>query len=295
MRIANLPAVVVLATLVFSLSTECLGTKENDLIEEVGVHGHINWSKGLVYAKGTASSPAKNSEKSLDPSSPTQKAVLTSASLFETVKGIRIDASSQVKDLVENSDMIREQLWEMVKGAQVFKREYLSDGTVEATFAFQMMGGFAQLALPPEIKHVPEIRTIPNRSFELEESKGNPSLVPPPPAWTGLVLDARGLEGMPAMIPRIVNENGEEVFGPSHISREYAVQRGVAAFETDLKSAQNNPRVMNNPITVRGLRTQGPSQCNFVISNADAGKIQSASENLLFLKQCRVIVVLDSP
>ena len=293
MRIANLPAVVVLATLVFSLATECLGTEENDVVEEVGVHGHINWSKGLVYAKGTASSPERNSEKSLDPSLPTQKAVLASASLFEAVKGIRIDASSQVKDLVENSDMIREQLWGMVKRAQVVKREYLSDGTLEATFAFQMMGGFAQLALPPEIKHVPEIRTIPNRSFELEESKGNPSLVPP--VCTGLVLDARGLQGMPAMVPRIVNENGEEVFGPNHISREYAVQRGAVAFETDLESARNNPRVMNNPITVRGLRTQGPSQYNFVISNADAWKIQSASENLLFLKQCRVIVVLDSP
>jgi hypothetical protein len=291
MRIANLPVVVVLATLVFSLATECLGTEENDVVEEVGVHGHINWSKGLVYAKGTASNPERNSEKSLAPSSPTQEMVLTSANLFETVKGIRIDASSMVKDLVEDSDIIREQLRGMVKGAQIVKREYLSDGTVEATFAFQMMGGFAQLALPPEIKHVPEIRTIPNRSPEVEKSEGKPSLVPP--VCTGLVLDARGLEGMPAMVPRIVNETGEEIFGPAHISREYAVQRGVAAFETDMKSAQNNPRVMNNPITVRGLGTQGPSRCNYVISNADAGKIQSASENLLFLKQCRVIVVLD--
>jgi hypothetical protein len=173
----------------------------------------------------------------------------------------------------------------------VAKREYLSDGTVEATLEFNMAGGFAQLALPVHIKHVPAIKTIPNRSNEQGKLPRRPSVEPS--FDTGLVLDARGLKGLPSMVPKIVSESGEEIYGPAIVSREYAVQQGMSVFEKDLKSAQQNPRIMNNPMTVRALRTQGAPACDFVISDADARKIRSASENLLFLKQCRVIIVLD--
>ena len=61
----------------------------------------------------------------------------------------------------------------------------------------------------------------------------------------------------------------------------------------DLATAQANPRVTNEPLTVKGLKTEGPGKSNLVISNADAAKIRSASENLSFLKKCRVVIVLD--
>jgi len=288
---ANLYKITFLGVLVFALVGNCFATDEHDVIETVNSHGHINWSKGVVYVKGGGTIRGSDVEKADDGSALDKTELFCSASLFDVVKNIRIDSSCLVKDLVEQSDMVREQLWGMVKGAQVAKREYLSDGTVEATLAFSMMGGFAQLALPEDIKHVPQIKTIPHASDTGEKLESNPTLQSS--VYTGLVLDARGLKGLPAMAPKIVSESGEEIYGPAIVSREYAVQQGMAAFETDMVSAQHNSRVMNNPIVVRGLKAQGPTPCDFVISDADARKVRSASENLLFLKQCRVIFVLD--
>ncbi len=284
--------VVIFAVLALSFNAPCWGKEVRGVVEKVGNFGHINWSEGFVYAKGMGIRK-KNGDKTAGGSAEQGSEVYDSAGLFETVKGVRIDSSSIVGDLVQENAMIHDQLRAMVGNAQIVKREYLSDGTVEAVLAFDLRGGLGQLALPQDIKHVPEIKTIPNRQAEKETAE-RPRPADATTIYTGLVLDARGLHGMPAMAPRIFNESGEEVYGAAHVSREFAVQQGMAAFATNLESGQNNPRVSKNPITVRGLRTEGVSRCDFVITDADARRIRSASENLLFLKKCKVVIVLDS-
>ena len=270
---------------------ECFATDQYDVVEKVASHGSINWSKGIVYAKGKSDTTDKNGRKAGEGTCSEKAQDYNVTSLFETVKEVRIDASSMVKDLVEQNDMLREQLRGMVKGARVAKRKSLSDGTVEATLAFNMSGGFAQLALPNHIKHVPTIKTLPNgKNVKKRPAKEDAVKTS---GHTGLILDARGLHGVPAMVPKIVSESGEEIYGPAIVSREYAVQQGMSVFALDLNTAQQHPRIKDNPITVRGLRAQGVWPCEFVISNTDAQNIRSASENLLFLKQCRVVIVLD--
>ncbi len=106
-------------------------------------------------------------------------------------------------------------------------------------------------------------------------------------------MDARGIQARPAMSPKIIDENGEEVYGSMHVDREYAVQQGMTGYARDLTAAQSNSRVTNNPLTVKGLKSDGPGKSNIVISNADASHLRAASENLTFMKKCRVMVVLD--
>ena len=107
------------------------------------------------------------------------------------------------------------------------------------------------------------------------------------------MVDARSIGAKPAMIPLILDEKGEEVYGPAFVSREFAVQEGMSGYEGRLKIAQDSARVAPNPLTVKGLRTQTQAPTAIVISHADAAKIRSTSENLSFLKECRVIIVVD--
>ena len=64
-------------------------------------------------------------------------------------------------------------------------------------------------------------------------------------------------------------------------------------YATNIWQAKFDPRVSDNPIVVKALKTVWPGRCDFIISNADADKLRSASEHLLFLRECRVIIVLD--
>jgi hypothetical protein len=295
MKIVDLFLAAAIAAMILGLTMFGFAAERQEVVEKVGGHGCINWSLGTIYAKGIGSAHEKAHEKTRGQSTEQMAKADTYSNLFETVKGVRIDSSSHVKDLVAKSNMVLVQLKSMVREAQIVKREYLSNGTEEVTLAFKMVGGFAQLALPEGIKQVPEIKTITGRPVK-EESDKEPEPYSPssePIVYTGLVLDARGLKAMPAMSPRIISESGEEVYGSAYVSREFGVQQGMTAYDRDLNSAQNNARVSGNPLTVKGLRTHGPGRCDFVISNADALEILSASENLLFLKKCRVVVVLD--
>lgn len=305
MKKRTLVVVAVVALMLVFPATQGFVAEWQDVVQNVGVSGSINWSQGIMTATGIGSPPEKYYGKPQARPMALRAAQLDAyRNLLEVTKGVRINSVTVVEDSMVSSDMIRSQVDGMVKGTQVIKKEYLSDGTVEVTIAMSLRGGFAQLILPKDIKQVSEIKTIPPAppAPPAVEQVGQvpvralPQLAIPTPApaiHTGLVVDARGLGARPAMSPKIRDERGQEVYGSAYVSREYAVQQGMAGYAKDLTASQTNPRVTNEPLTVKGLKTEGPGQSDLVISNADADKIRSASENLSFLKKCRVMIVLD--
>lgn len=277
----------------------------HELVETIGTQGSINWSRGIITATGIGVPRERDYGKPQVCANAIRAAETAARSnLLEVTRGVRVDSATLVKDFMVESDVIQSQVSGMVKGAQAVKKEYLSDGTVKVTVAMSLRGGFAQLILPKDIKQMPEIKTIPPASsVPTDKEKVSDAPVPPSPklaiptaapaVYTGLVLDARGLNARPAMSPKILDENGREVYGSAYVSREFVVQQGMAGYAKDLTASQTNPRVADKPFTVKCLRIEGPGRSDFVISNADAAKIRSASENLSFLKKCRVMVVLD--
>jgi hypothetical protein len=256
--------------------------------------GSIDWARGIVQARGI-SAPIKKGAEKTPPNSP--KALSEAKNdarikLLETVKRIKIDTKRRVGDMAAKNKTIMTQIKDMVyEAAEIEKlRKYMSDGSVEVLLQMNLQGGFTQLVLPKEIRQIEGIKQIKRG----ENSTGiNTKSVSA--AYTGLLVDARSIELQPALVFKILDENLEEVFGPAFVSREFVVQHGMAAYYTDIGSAKSVPRISNKPLTVKALRTDYPSRCDIVISNADASKLKSASHHLLFLKESRVVIVLSSP
>jgi hypothetical protein len=206
--------------------------------------------------------------------------------ILEVIQGVRIESSTTVKNFMMADDSISAQVSGMVRGAQVAKQEYMSDGTVEVTLEMNLNGGFAQLVLPQDIRQVEPIHSSSSSS-----AKSNPKSEPT--AYTGLVVDARGLDAKPAMSPRVLDENGQEVYGTAFVSREYAVQQGMSGYSKNMDSAAKNQRVTAKPLIVKAIKTEGPGKTDLVINNTEASSLRGAPENLSFLKQCKVIIVVD--
>ncbi|MDL1984216.1 MAG: hypothetical protein LWX54_08520 [Deltaproteobacteria bacterium] len=268
-----------------------------EVVENIG-NGSINWTKGILQAKGIGASPEEYYGKpQARPMALRAARIDAMRNLLEVTQGVRIDSATVVKNFAVTNDVIMAKVSGMVKGAQIVKQEYLSDGTVEVTMQMSLHGGFAQLVLPQEIRQVEPIKSVPSLSVEPPKpSPGIPSKTAEKPTseiYTGLVVNAIGLNARPAMSPKIIDETGQEVYGSAFVSREYAVQQGMSGYAKDITAAQSNPRVTNNPLTVKGLKTEGPGNADIVISNADASKLRSASEHLSFMKKCRVMIVVD--
>ncbi|HUH66856.1 MAG TPA: hypothetical protein VLZ07_10525 [Syntrophales bacterium] len=256
------------------------GSQWTQIVEQMGDKGKINWSEGYIEAIGIGAPPERYIGKpQARPMALRAAKVDAYRNLLEVTKGVRIDSATVVKDFTVESDVINAQVEGLVRGAKVVNQDYLSDGTVEVTVRMPMAGGLAEVIIPKALEKKPES-------------------TPPAPAgtgevYTGMVVDARGLQARPAMAPKILDENGKEVYGSMNVDKEFAVQQGMSGYARDLTAAQSNPRVTNNPVSVKGIKTDGPGHADIVISNADADKIRGAADNMTFLKKCRVMIVLD--
>lgn len=260
---------------------------QGEVVQEFN-SGSINWSTGRVTAVGIGAPPSSPANMA-QARAMARRAAITVArrNLLEITQGVQVDSMTLVKDFVVRSDIVRTSVQGVVRNAQVVDTAYMSDGSVEVTIVMDMGGEFANVILPP-----PPIGV---------EGPGVPAL-PMPPAgpemgtpevWTGLVIDARGLGARPAMAPKVLNEDGKEIYGSAMVDREYAVQQGMVGYAKDLSAAQGNSRVTDRPITLKALRTTGQAKCDVVISNNEAAKLLAAADNLSFLQKCRVMVVLD--
>ena len=248
-------------------------------------NGSINWTRGLIQAVGAGAPPT------WAVGGPQERPLALSAArkvaqqhLFEVIRGIRIRSATRVGDIMAKDESITTQLESMIKNARLKNKKYMTDGTVEVTMEMDLYGGFAQLILPRDIKQVESIKTsVSVAAAPAIDAAG---------IFTGLIVDARGLHIKPEMNPKVLDENGMEVYGSAFVSREHAVQNGMCGYTINLDTAIADPRVADNPLIVKGLRTVAPESSDVVIGTADASKLRSASQNLSVLKQCRVIVII---
>jgi hypothetical protein len=284
------PLIVTILTLI---STSGNGADLRSLME-FKKNGRIDWTAGVIEAKGIGvpaaytyyAKPQSHRDDILS-----EAANKAGHNLLETMVSLRINSQTRVIDIVENFPSIMAQLRNMAHKAPEVKRlrKYRYDGTMEVWSQMSLSGGFSQLILPPEIRQIEPIKQVlkPNSPSKLQTRSRSSEI------FTGMVVDARSIQAVPVLAPRVLDENLQEVFGAAYVSREFAVQRGMVSYTTDLWRAKFNPRVSENPLIVRALKTLWPGRCDFIISNADAAKLRSASEHLLFLRECRVIIVLD--
>jgi hypothetical protein len=251
-----------------------------DMVQRSG-EGSVNWTTGVIQAKGIGAPPEKHySTPSARPLALRAAKLDALRNMLEVINGVRIDSTTTVKDFSVESDVIRSEVDGWVRGAEQVHTEYMSDGTVEVVMQVNMRGGFSRAVLPENIKQLETITPV----------EPAPDATSP---FTGLIVDARGLHLRPAMAPKVLDESGEQVYGSAFVSREHAISQGVAGYAKAMRTAKDHPRVADTPLTVKGLRTEGPGRCDIVISDSDASRVRSASEHLSFLKKCRVMIVVD--
>jgi hypothetical protein len=272
----------------------------SELIEQLPF-GRINWTQALASATGNSRGESfiQESELRSTQEKPYDIAYRQAIQhLVRTLSQLRMSHQSCVANLVTSQKLAPSKIEEMVAGAKVVQQTQLADGSVDVTVEMSLHGGFAQLMLPSDIRQVEPIKPLNGQRTATNPQNptgafDEPAARTQADAYSGLVIDARGVGARPSMVPVLLDESGQEVYGPAYVSREFAVQRGMCGYIRGMDDSANLPRVAPNPLFVKGLRTVSKGSCDIVISNADASKLRGASSHLEFLKQCRVVIVLD--
>lgn len=274
-------ALTVFACVAVNSPAQLQGTIK-DVEQPAGFSGKVDWTTGAITAVGIGAPPAQPANAAQARAMAERAAqVIAYRNLLEAVKGVRVDSTTTVENFIVTSDVIRTEVNGIIQGATIMDKKYMSDGSVEVTIGMRLAGALADTLLP---------KTPPTPPTGLTGS-----LTPASPGqlYTGLIVDARGLSVKPAMAPKILNEDGKQVYGSAWVSRDYAVREGMVVYLKDPVQVQTNPRVTDKPLMVKALKVAGDARVDVVITNADAATLQSASENLSMLLKCRVIILVD--
>ena len=180
-----------------------------EVIEQVG-NGVINWSQGIILAKGSGS-PPKDSRNIAQARLMTERAALTDArrNLLEVLKGVRVDSSTRVENFVTKDDQIRLQAEGFIQGSVEVRRlrKYLSDGAIEVTVAIDLSGDFISLMLSASEELRKKATPPPAPLVEAKpEKKTLPPPSPPPGPAVQLAPPQEKKPELPPSAPPMVKE-----------------------------------------------------------------------------------------
>jgi len=307
MRIARLLSVTVM--LIALVAMPCLA---QTVTQQVGTAGSIDWSNQILRSTGVGS-PNPNMPETAQRAGALEAAKRVALrNLLETVKGMSLDSETTVRNFMVENDVIVTRVSGILRNFTVVDTKYMSTGDIEVTIEMPMSGALADALLPqpsgaslgpvtpasaqavcptcgqpwPAGRPLPSGGTTPAHSAA-PAPQGNSG------AYTGLVIDAKGLNLRPAMSPKILDESGEEIYGSKNVSREWAVQIGMVGYDKDVNRARSDERVTDNPLVVKAVKVSGENKADVVVAAASAAAIRSAAASQNFLDHCKVMFVVD--
>jgi len=230
--------------------------------------------------------------------------------LAETVSGLNLYSDSTYdRELMIDSNL-RTVLRAMIRNARVVNEEksQFADGSVWAQVTLGMMLFGEEGLIKPSVawqerQSVPKPDVIPlpdtinveeaTTTEETIEVKNEEIKADEIKKYSGLIIDARGIKANPAMLPKILSSKGEIIYGKGDYSKDYLIKFGLMGYQKDITGAKTLKRVGSEPLIVKAVSTKGKNRCDFVLSEKDTELLKLAASINSFLKECRVVAVLD--
>ncbi|NOZ86755.1 MAG: hypothetical protein GXP49_10885 [Deltaproteobacteria bacterium] len=233
----------------------------------------IDWANKVIIARGTAAPNLKAANVAAARLGAERAAKIDAwRNIIEALKGVKVDSGSSVGDKMKDRK-IKTRVEGIVKNFEVLDTKYFSDGGVDVIVRMRLDGPLTKALLPPKSGAKKKIASKMH---------------------TGLIVDARGLKIAPALAPRILDEKGNEVYGPSVVTPEGIEANGIAGYARDLDQAENNPRVSGNPLIIKAKAAKKPGGCDIILSSKDVKKLKARKQDLSFLGYGRVMIVTDA-
>jgi hypothetical protein len=243
----------------------------------------IDWNRQVAMAVGTgvpASFATTAGQKNV---TALRAARLDAArNLLELMRGVNITSDSSLQQAMVSSDQVRTS----VEGAlnsirEVGNPKYFSDGSIQVRLEASL-----RQVIPPDLY------------LGAPQQIGGPTSAAPTPvstgsSYTGLIIDGKGTGVTPAMAPKIYDPEGKEVYGSSYVSRDFAISQGIVGYVKSVDQAKETDRVKGNPAVVKALEAKGPNKSDLVISKEDAAALRDMAKQQTFLREARVMIVLD--
>lgn len=232
-----------------------------------GKTGTINWETRYIISKGISVANTLDATNSSQRKLLARRGAIVDAqrNLMEIIKGVKIDTTTTVSDhLVE--DIIRTNVKGTLKSAEIIDESW--DGKLYKITMQVPMGKIYKV-----FKKKEKLKSSVKKAIQPKDKE-----------HTGLVIDARSLNLIPAMFVNIYNEEGKRVFGPIH-----------PVYRVSEKKINNikEERIGTNPLRISAKRTIGSNSVDLVISKKKLKKIKQMVLARDIFSKNKVVILID--
>ena len=259
--------------------------KSSELLTE---YGFIDYANRVIVSRGMANISQKNSstdellviEKNLKFSKGEARS-RARENLLDLIKLVHFD-SRTVGEIMVSDKLIESRIETLVGSAyQQGEIEYLERNEVAIALAINM-SGLAEILIDASgymSEGVAQSAYLMTRAATPKSER-----------TSGIVIDARNIYHIPAMVPKVFNEDEKLVYGPRYYTRSRSVNRGPMGYAHSMEDGNVRRRVGNNPLLVEAITSN--DDINLTISNLDAERIRDAEKKFGILTNCKVLVLL---
>ena len=239
--------------------------------------------------------------------------VVAQRDLLEVLQGITLYGTTTVKDGMLQSDNIRTTVQGVLKGAvKCGEKYYPNRGYAEVCLRLYLRGhgGLYDVILPllkdegmlpppkpvyqpkliPQVMEKPKTTTTQTLPSQKQPEVTAPSKIENP--YDGVIVDVREFPFRPALVNRILNENGEIIFDPSKIVSSVLVERGCGGFTNNEDKAMALLKTWGskNPLKIKAVKVI--KNTDVAVNKDDSAFIFVNNEKTQFLNQARVVFLL---
>ena len=251
-------------------------------------YGFIDYANRVIVSRGTAKITQKNSstgelqviEKNLKLSKGKAR-THARENLLDLIKMVHFD-SRTVGEIMMSDRLIESRIESLIGSAyQQGEIEYLERNEVVIALAIKM-SGLAEILV--------DASGYMTEGMAQSTYLMTRSATPKSERTSGIVIDARNIYHIPAMVPKIYNEDEKLVYGPRHYTRSRSVNRGPIGYAHSMEDGNVRRRVGLNPLFVEAVSSN--DDVNLRVSNLDAERIRDTEKKFGLLSNCKVLVLL---
>ena len=288
---------IFLLTISVLLTFPAMALSFQGYVQPVGEGGTITWGNGEVSVVRSLEVPEGDENAKLTPLSVRRAASSARKQMLDMILAVRIDAKRTVSAFLSDDDDLAARVRGVVQNSPMERPALFEDGG-EVRVSEQFRGKLAELILPTTIQFQsgipPKLSTSMEQSLSYngedpEQVGGDNS------SYTGVIIDARGLQVTPALTPVIYGQDGVGAYGAFLVSRANAINKGVIAYANTADPAALRERVGNKPLTIKALNAFGSWRTDLIITSPMAGLVRAIMRSPEAVQNCRVVIVLDRP
>jgi hypothetical protein len=270
--------------------------------------GCIDWTNGIMYAVGLGIPNPDYKVESQKKAMALRAAKLDGMrNLLEMLEGVNISSQTTVKAGMLTDDTIESQISGKLQNVIQAGQKSMNDGSVWMTVKMYMKDirpillNTGSSGLNSDTWHT-ETDTSTQASSqqtqtESQDTKTEESNSPygglADQVYSGLIIDASGTGLTPALSPKIYSESGQEIYGSANVGRDFSLKYGISGYAKDLDKAKSNDRIKGNVLLLKAKGLYKGNDSDLRISNDDANLLSQLDKTQAFLREARVMILLD--